>query len=204
MLSSETTRCLHLLMKPRWRRSGSVSALSYCVPVCEPTVLNFSGFQNGQHVHALLDDYFVSVTAVANTANGQRQGYTRINGVHQPSGGAARIYDCNDTGNGDNCDEDLITPSPKFFGGPQLGGPVSCSDCCGGAPFESVFDANAPNDCRELVPPTPNSNVNNAYLGNVLIIQEKGDNEPLSCPDDSYAGGTITFDFCDPVILQSS
>jgi hypothetical protein len=40
------------------------------------------------------------------------------------------------------------------------------------------------------------------YLGNVLIIQEKGDNEPLSCPDDSAAGGTISFDFCEPVICH--
>jgi hypothetical protein len=40
------------------------------------------------------------------------------------------------------------------------------------------------------------------YLGNVLIIQEKGKNEPNSCPDDSAAGGTISFDFCEPVSFQ--
>jgi hypothetical protein len=162
-------------------------------------VLHFSGFQNGQYVYFPLDDYCVSITAFAKTgANGQRRGYTPINNIHQPAGGAARIYD---TGDGDNCDVDLFTPSPKFFGGPQFGGPVSCSDCCGGAPFESAYDTNAANDCRELVPQTPN--INDVYLGNVLIIQEKGDNEPDSCPDDSNVGGTITFDFCEPVSFQS-
>ena len=84
-----------------------------------------------------LDDYCVSITAFAKTgADGQHRGYTPINNIHQPAGGAARIYD---TGDGDNCDVDLFTPNPKFFGGPEFGGPVSCSDCCGGASFESVM-----------------------------------------------------------------
>jgi hypothetical protein len=168
---------------------------------CVPKLLDFSGFQNVQYVDGPLDDYCVSITAFAKTgANGQRRGYTPINNIHQPAGGAARIYD---TGDGDNCDVDLFTPSPKFFGGPEFGGPVFCSDCCGGAPFESAYDTNAANDCRELVPQTPNPNINDVHLGNVLIIQEEGDNEPDSCPDDSNVGGTITFDFCEPVSFQS-
>jgi hypothetical protein len=97
---------------------------------------------------------------------------------------------------------DLFTPSPKFFNGPQFGPLASCSDCCGGAPFESVFDEDEPNNCRETQ--IPNRNINDVYIGNILIIQEKGTNEPFSCPDDSAAGGTITFDFCEPVIFKSS
>lgn len=168
---------------------------------CVPKVLHFSGFQNGQYSYGPLDDYCVSIAFAKAGANGQRRGYTPINNIHQPAGGPARIYD---TGDGENCDVDLFTPSPKFFGGPEFVGPVSCSECCGGAPFESVYDTNAANDCREMVPQTTNPNINDVYLGNVLIIQEKGDNnEPDSCPDDSNVGGTITFDFCEPVSFQS-
>ena len=56
---------------------------------------------------------------------------------------------------------------------------------------------------KSSFPKTPNPNVNNVYLGNVLIIQEKGSNEPQSCPDDSAYGGTITFEFCETIFFQS-
>ena len=70
---------------------------------CVPKVLDFNGFQ---YVYGRFDHYCVFLTAFAKTgANGQRRGYTPINNIHLPAGGAARIYD---TGDGDDCDVDLF------------------------------------------------------------------------------------------------
>jgi hypothetical protein len=168
---------------------------------CIPKVLDFSGLANGQYVFDDLQiSHCVNITAFANKVNGNRRGFTPIGGVHQPAGGAARVFD---TGVGSNCDEDLLTPSPKFFGGPEFGPPVTCNNCCGGAEYVSVFDPMAPDKCKKKLPLEPNPFKNDKYLGNVLIIQERRPGEPNSCPDDTAAGGSITFDFCEPVFFQT-
>jgi hypothetical protein len=52
--------------------------------------------------------------------------------------------------------------------------------------LQSVYDEDETNNCR--LSQTPNLNINDVSIGNVLVTQEKGTNEPLSCPDDPAAG----------------
>lgn len=51
----------------------------------------------------------------------------------------------------------------------------------------------------------PNPYENKDYIGNVLIIQEKrNNNEWNACPDDTGRGGWIEFEFCKPARITSS
>jgi hypothetical protein len=163
---------------------------------------DFSELSNGDWIR---DQFWASkcvkVTAFANTASGSRKGYTPINGVHVPSGGAARVYD---TAVGTNGDSDLLTPSPKFYGGPHDGSSVTCADCCGGGPFLMDYNSSTKKCVLRNGVETPNPYKNDKYLGKVLIIQEisTGD-ENKSIPDDTGSGGYIMFEFCKPVTLNA-
>jgi hypothetical protein len=165
---------------------------------CPETVFDFSGLANGAYLHdQFWDSKCVKVTAFANLdKNSNRAGFTPINGVHAASGGAARIFD---TGVASNCDEDLMTPSPKFYDGPD----VSCADCCGGGPF-LMYKSGGQCVLKGGVEQA-NPYKNDKYLGNVLIIQEKYNiaNEMQSCPDDTGSGGYILFEFCEPVTFNT-
>jgi hypothetical protein len=91
---------------------------------CIPKVLDFSGLSNGQYiVDELMTSRCVTIAAFANKRNGVRRGFSPIGGVHQPSGGAARAFD---TGIGSNCEDDLLTTSPKIFCGPEFVHLVAC------------------------------------------------------------------------------
>ena len=106
-----------------------------------------------------------------------------------------------DTGNAGNCDEDLMTPSPKFYNGPD----VDCKDCCGGGPWKMTHGSGS--TCNFVLDGNnqkiENEFKNDKYLGNVLILQEyqggTDAQEMNSCPDDTGKGGYIQFDFCQPV-----
>ncbi|KAL3920185.1 MAG: hypothetical protein SGILL_003389, partial [Bacillariaceae sp.] len=147
--------------------------------------LDFEEFVNGQYItDDLFDSSCVTITTVANAGG---------------LGGAARVFDSFDHLN--TCDEDLISPSPKFFGHPA--GVHFCSDCCGGGPY-LMDPCSSGTDCDNGCKlrggvQTPNPYKNQDNLGNLLIIQE--DNGSNTCPDDSRFGGDIIFEFCRPVTI---
>ncbi|KAL3921821.1 MAG: hypothetical protein SGILL_002544, partial [Bacillariaceae sp.] len=206
--------------------SGSVAALFYSLcdpddpttiapspdltprPTTAPTVsnapsgcpafdLDFEGFEDGAYIQNELEGQCVRITAIA---SGEDKGFTPIDGVHDPDGGAARIYDSSDE---TNCDPDLLTPSPKFFDGP--GGPDICGNgkCCGGDAVLRVPGSGGEGGCvLKDGMETPNPYMNDFALNNVLIIQE--DNGANDCPDDTAAGGRLIFEFCEPVFLQAA
>ncbi|KAL3914431.1 MAG: hypothetical protein SGARI_000124 [Bacillariaceae sp.] len=172
---------------------------------CPYVDFDFSDLNNGDWLHdQFWDSKCVKVTAFATYKQNKKnkRGFTPINGVHNAAGGAARVFD---TGNKANCDSDLMTPSPKFYDGPNK----SCNDCCGGGPHmmkhsnggcQFIYDGNG-----EKI---DNPYKNDHYLGNVLIIQEyhaKGSDaaEMNSCPDDTGKGGYIMFEFCQPVSVNA-
>jgi hypothetical protein len=175
---------------------------------CPLVNFDFAGLENGMWLYdQFWESKCVKVTGWAKqvgTGKTQR-GFTPINGKHNPAGGAVRVFD---TGNKDNCDEDLLTPSPKFFkdfGKNSKGQQVTCHDCCGGGEFLMDFK-NGQCVLRNGVQ-TPNPYVNDKYLGNVLILQEyqggTDAQEMNACPDDTGKGGYIQFDFCQPVDVKA-
>ncbi|KAL3921206.1 MAG: hypothetical protein SGILL_002865, partial [Bacillariaceae sp.] len=173
-------------------------------PTPEPTVcieydVDFNGFSNGQYIFDELSDECLSVTAIAD--NG---GYTPLvpNGPDNNAGGAPRVFD---TGVSDNCDSDLMTPSPKFFNGPQGpygknnfgdNGDATCEDCCGGGPELATYNSGT-KSC-DVQPGTVNPYKNDVPLYNVLVIQES----QKDCPDDNAGGGDLVFEFCAPILFQ--
>lgn len=149
--------------------------------VCPYTVLDFNDLVPGTYVH----DELMATKGVKITAKrrNNKAGYTPVNGVHQNAGGGAMVFDTlHPTGNdgqslcgGTDGDDDLGAPNAACdVEGPKPGhGP-------GGAPFRSDGSPNPYQNCKPI--------------GNVLIIQES--NKP--CPDDSWRGGWIIFDFVEP------
>jgi hypothetical protein len=169
---------------------------------CSTTNLDFSSLKNGDWLRdQLWDSHCVKVTAwgYQHRNSAGKRAFTPINGVHQAAGGAARVFD---TGNKSNCDEDLMSPSPKFYNGPN----VNCWDCCGGGPF--LMDLIMGLCVYKNGKQTPNPYKNDKYLGNVLVIQEfqggTNQQEMNSCPDDSAYGGIIKFQFCKPVTFKAA
>ncbi|KAL3923230.1 MAG: hypothetical protein SGILL_001775, partial [Bacillariaceae sp.] len=174
---------------------------------CPYVDFDFSDLNNGDWLHdQLWEDKCVKVTGWAREAGtGKNQrGFTPIDGVHNPDGGAVRVFD---TGNKTNCDSDLMTPSPKFYDGPNK----NCNDCCGGGPYMMEYDKNSKScyyDYDSAGNLIDNPYKNDKYLGNVLILQEyhaKGSDalEMESCPDDTGKGGYIMFEFCQPVNVNA-
>jgi hypothetical protein len=91
----------------------------------------------------------------------------------------------------------------RIFGGLEFGLSVACNICCGGAEYVSVFDIKKTGKCRKKLLLEPNPFMNDKYVANVLIIQKKRAGDPNSCPDDSDPGGSITFEFFQPVFFQT-
>jgi hypothetical protein len=150
----------------------------------------------------------VKVTAYANVnALEEQMGHTPINGIHNTSGGAARVFN---TSNPVGCDASLLTPSPKFyknFTKPNSTQIIKCLNCCGGGPFVMEYNASSKPPCQlKNGIETVNPYVNDKPLGNVLVIQERtidvNDDDNKACPHDSPNGGYIMFEFCQPVTLQ--
>uniref|UniRef100_A0A7S2YG23 VWFA domain-containing protein n=1 Tax=Entomoneis paludosa TaxID=265537 RepID=A0A7S2YG23_9STRA len=149
-----------------------------CVPppvdrpeLCPAVSLDFSSLTPGSYVQDLGNG--VTVTAIANN------GHTPdTNGVHQASGGAARVFDTlHPTGkdgqalcSADEGDESLGSPNSEC---PESGPGVGS----GGGPT--------------LLDETENPYANCDPQGNALIIQDSD----TECPIDSNAGGTLVFDF---------
>ncbi|KAL3916710.1 MAG: hypothetical protein SGILL_005055 [Bacillariaceae sp.] len=169
--------------------------------------LNFDDMPDGGWLHdQWWESKCVKVTAFAKfvSNNENKRGFTPINGVHNAQGGAARVFD---TGNADNCDSDLMTPSPKFYPG-MFAPDVSCNDCCGGGPYKMTHNGTGCDFVYDNNEKIPNPYKNDKYLGKVLVIQEwhnlGGDAEEMdSCPDDTGKGGYIEFEFCEPVSLSA-
>jgi hypothetical protein len=82
--------------------------------------------------------------------------------------------------------------------------PRHAATVVGGTEHVSVFDTTEPDNCRKTVRLELNPYKNDKYDGNVLIVQERRAGEPNSCPLDSGAGGSISFEFCQPVFFQSA
>jgi hypothetical protein len=146
------------------------------------TTLDFNDLTPGQYIHdELWDTKGVKITAIKSG----RKGFTPINGVHNAAGGGAMIFDASkptgDMGqtlcSGNDGDDDLGSPNVACPGGGPGDGP-------GGAPTLSDGSPNPYNNCDPI--------------GNVLVIQESD----KSCPDDSWSGGWIQFDFKNPASVQ--
>jgi hypothetical protein len=172
---------------------------------CPYVDFDFSDLNNGDWLHdQFWDSKCVKVTAFATFRQNRkdRRGFTPIDGKHVASGGAARVFD---TGNSANCDPDLMTPSPKFYNGPN----VNCGkECCGGGPYKMTHTSSGCEFIYENGQKIDNPYKNDKYLGNVLIIQEfhaRGSDaaEMNSCPDDTGLGGYIEFEFCQPVSVNA-
>eukprot|EP00980_Cylindrotheca_fusiformis_P030185 scaffold24525_cov162-Cylindrotheca_fusiformis.AAC.2 len=147
--------------------------------LCPFQVLDFNDLTPGEYIHdQLWLSYGVNITAIRRNSVA---GFTPIDGVHVESGGGAMVFDTRKpTG---KTGQSLCDPDD---GDPDLGSPNI--DCPGGG--VGVGLGGSPT----LADGSPNPHQNCQPLGNILVIQESD----KSCPDDSWQGGWLQFDFRDP------